>query len=513
MEDYLGPETEEGAEDLPALLDPARVGRFLLRPRVRYVLCWLVVLGMAGVAAREAWRCWDEPQRRDGNWGHATIDFGNQWLMGRMLVEGRGRHLYNRPDHQEVLEAAYPRADGKPNAERGDAEELLGWMCCSTDEATPNLGGPLYPPVHALLFAPVGAMPPRIAYRVVQLVILILIFLDGWLVERLTGGRLWWPVVTAGLMVWPGFPGAINLGQNPVFTLTLLLAGWWQVQEGHPWRGGALWGLLVFKPVWAAAFFLVPLLTRRWRFALAMAGTGAALCAATLPLVGWQSWLDWLAVGRIGAGEYARQEPWIILSRDLLSIPRRWLLVFESGTAVDPKDQPIPPVVSTALGTTLWLSVVAATVVLALWRRPRVEGLTGAGPAFLFLGSYFACYHFMYYDVMLGFLPVCLLFARPWSFLPFSSLRLLHEPDSVKLLASVGPDAEPPGTPARTVLVAALRPHWLRNLLPPLLVVLLIILPPLAVRYDPTYHFPPWDTFCLLGLWAWCGWQAATNDQ
>jgi arabinofuranan 3-O-arabinosyltransferase len=53
-----------------------------------------------------------------------------------------------------------------------------------------------------------------------------------------------------------------------------------------------VWGLLAFKPVWALAFFLVPLVTRRWRTCLAMAGTGAALALTTVPFVGWQCWLE-----------------------------------------------------------------------------------------------------------------------------------------------------------------------------------------------------------------------------
>src|SRR5207253_2803043 len=79
---------------------------------------------------------------------------------------------------------------------------------------------------------------------------------------------------------------------------------WGLAVRGRNVAGGMVWGLLAFKPVWAAAFFLVPLLTRRWRFALAMLGTGAALGLATLPFVGLQTWFDWLAVGREATGLY-----------------------------------------------------------------------------------------------------------------------------------------------------------------------------------------------------------------
>ena len=66
-----------------------------------------------------------------------------------------------------------------------------------------------------------------------------------------------------------------------------------------------MWGLLAFKPVWAVAFLLVPLLTRRWRFAAGMVLCGGGLALATLPFTGIQPWLDWLKLGSIGAEGYA----------------------------------------------------------------------------------------------------------------------------------------------------------------------------------------------------------------
>jgi arabinofuranan 3-O-arabinosyltransferase len=508
--------------------DLLAVGRFLLRPWPRYLACWVLALAFAGFAAREAWTCWDEPKRADGNWGHGTIDFGGQWLMGRMVWEGRGRQLYDRRALQEVLEDAYPRADGDPN-DKTDSEKLLDWLIDSRDDNT-HLGGALYPPVQGMLFAPLGALPPRTAYRVLQAIVLVLAFVNGWLAERLTAGGVWWPAAAAVLMLFPGFNATINLAQNALLSLTLVAAGWWQLRRGHPWLGGVLWGFLAFKPVWAAAFLLVPLLSRRWKFAAAMVLTGGVLSAATLPLVGWQTWLDWLAVGRLAAADYARQESWIILSRDLLGIPRRWMLHFQDGIARDP--QPWGQV-ATALGLALWLSVVAATATVAVWRRRRMDGFSGPGPAFLLLGAYFACYHFMYYDVMLGALPTMLLFTDPRRAWPLRRMRLLHGPGTAERLAALDPGAAPAGPPPRdpdwserittlppaegwhllapSVLVLVFKPHWLLNLVPPLLLVGMLVGPPLCYLFDPTYHFPPTETFCLLALWAWCGWQVLTT--
>src|SRR4051812_27497744 len=99
----------------------------IVGPRGRYVLCWLAALTITGIhytIARHAFGAWhDEAKRRtDGNLGHALIDFGGQWLMARMMVDGHGRELYSRPVQWEELKTAYPRADEFPGQDPGDAE-------------------------------------------------------------------------------------------------------------------------------------------------------------------------------------------------------------------------------------------------------------------------------------------------------------------------------------------------------------------------------------------------------
>jgi hypothetical protein len=192
--------------------------------------------------------------------------------------------------------------------------------------------------------------------------------------------------------------------------------------------------------------------------------TGVGLAALTLPLVGWQTWRDWLEVGQLASDNYARDRGWIFLSRDLQGIPRRWLLESGDTTSTPPARRTL----ATVLGLGLWLAAVAVTVAVA-WRRRRGPApLAGPGAAFVLLGAWLSCYHFMYYDVLLAGLPMCLLFVPPR------------------------------GVPrARRVV----------DKFPYTLLAILIPLPFLSVLLDPTHHYPPGDTFCLLALWAWCGWK------
>src|SRR5262249_13608915 len=147
--------------------------------------------------------------RRDGNSGHCTIDFGGQWLMGAMLVQGHGKHLYDRRQQRQVLVAAYPQAeegprDRRPHGEKNDydAGSLMGWfrghdddgatplagglltplaatdplsgaalLAAGNEEWTPEkveratkpwVGGPLYPPINAFVYAPLGMLDPHV---------------------------------------------------------------------------------------------------------------------------------------------------------------------------------------------------------------------------------------------------------------------------------------------------------------------------------------------------------------
>jgi hypothetical protein len=219
-----------------------------------------------------------------------------------------------------------------------------------------------------------------------------------------------------------------------------------------------------------------------------------------------QTWLDWLVVGRAASFEYARQEPWIILSRDLEGIPRRWMLEFRDAIATDPQPRAL---LATALGVSLWGLVVGLTAVAAVWRHRRLRSLTGPAAAFVLLGGYFACYHFMYYDVLLAALPLVALFAEPRRFWPLRRARLLHGPESVALLAALepAPEGKLPALEPASVLLLAFKPGWATNLVPVLLLAGVLLSPPICFWFDPTYHFPPMDTFFLLGLWLWCGVQ------
>ena len=535
---------------LPSLLLPesvrhARLVRFLFHPITRYVLAWLLALGLAAAYLDWAWHYFDNPRRGDGNNGHVFIDFGGQWLLGRMVVEGHGRQLYHRGLQRDVLRRAYPREaeippEDREPSEKGkhDADDLMTsfmdandaralastlvplagagpleaaalaavgtrhWDADRLQAAVRLRGGPLYPPVLAMLFAPVSCMPPQAAYRFMQVANIVFAFVAGLGVAGLLRGRVWWPIAAAGVIVYPGFPGTVCLGQNAPITLAILVWGWALAARGRPEWGGVVWGLFAFKPVWALAFFLVPLLTGRWRMCLGMVSMGVTLVGLTLPVVGVQGWLDWLHVGQLANQLYNTDLHWIFLSRDVYSIPRRWLLDF--GDVGNVKDRPA----ATVSGWALLLIALAVTVGVVLRRRAQARAPTGPPAAFLFLGAWLCCYHFMYYDVLLTALPVFLLFDEPRRFLtpralvtvPLGPTPVGLDPRSLWLVNS--------GVLTLLGLLAATEyvlPHlglevfvWAAPLAGPDAVL------PLPLEFTTNLMGTPWNTLLLIVLWLWC---------
>jgi hypothetical protein len=454
------------------------------------VLLWLTAFGVSAYLLWHAMIWFNSPsntpeerRRMDGNGGHVQIDFGGQWLLGRMIVCGHARELYHRQAQWEVAQSAFRVEDedpvtraesivpgtqrqySKPDDDlKHDADRMMGWFMgsdskewkkvggaivapmapqpfgnaffaaalqqASTDTLTPSvmqeatapaIGGPLYPPIHAFLYAPLGAFDsPQRAYRLFQVFATACVFLAGLGVKVLSRGRIWWSVATLVLFLYPGTRGGMDLGQNPTITLSIALWGWVLVSRGYNFAGGMIWGLFAFKPVWGLAFFLVPLLTGRWRFCVAMVSTGMALSAATLPFVGLQTWFDWLTIGKEASALYNVNKNWIHLSRDLQGIPRRILHNFSLPEAERETE------LARTLAWTLWGFVISTTIFIYL-RYGNRKRATGTGIGFLFFGAYLTCYRFMYYDTLLSAVGFAALLAEPSRFFQTQVFGIMQE--------------------------------------------------------------------------------------
>ena len=512
--------------------------------------------------------------------------------MGRMLVEGHGRELYHRQRQWDVVRGGFPAADeapiidleghlprserklAKPDEDlRHDADRLMGWLMGSDPQewrtvggaaaaplaqgpftnpfaavvlarqseeaitpdvveavAKPAIGGPLYPPVHAFFYAPIALFRPLTAYHVFQVIALLMSFVAGLGVTVLTRGRIPWSIATLVLLLYSGNRGGLDLARNPALTLGIAIWGWALASRGYNTAGGVVWGLFAFKPVWALALCIVPLLTRRWRFCAAMIATGVGLCAATLPFVGVQTWLDWLAVGKEAASLYNVNQNWITLSRDLQSVPRRILHDFNRAEAE--RDTPL----AMMLAWTLW-GVVFATTVAVYLRYADHRRATGIGAGFLFFGAWLTCYHFMYYDALVSAAGCAVLFAEPRRFLRTRVFILSPSTDAPISMNRALDSPQPIASGFGSRLVGYVSSFPLT-----VLVLLLLVENSLSgmalegtvgIGYyshvttgpngatgrttprlvaDTTVNYP-WETFLILALWAWCAWRLVRGED
>jgi hypothetical protein len=581
----------------PAYIIPPRYWDWLGTQQILVIILWLTTVGVGFYLLGHGRGWWvdqtslpKERRRPHPTDGHVQIDFGGQWIMGRMLMRGYGRELYHRQRQWEVVWAGFPvhnetrmqqletivprtrRLIARPDEEiHHDAEWLMIWVMghdptewqtvggatvapLATIPVTnpwyslalqhaavvtvtpaimekvnePAIGGPLYPPIHALLYAPLATDDnPRRSFEIVQLLATLFIPLAGLGVKILTHGRIWWSVATLVLFLYPGTRGGIDLAQNPTLSVSIVIWGWALATRGYQIAGGMVWGLLAYKPVWALALFLIPLLMRRWRFCLAMVLTGAGLAIATLPFVGLQTWFDWLKVGQQASELYNVNKNWIHLSRDLQGIPRRILHNFEL-----PEDQR-DTLLAKGLAWGIWGIVFATTVsVYLLWGNQK--RLTGYGAAFLVFGAFLTCYRFMYYDVLISSLGFVVLFAEPTRFLRtriFTFSSELHSPFHP--------------TPLNPKVGNSLGSRLLGYVSSfPLTILMLLLLfenslngmqlegtfgiayyaqtltAPDGSTRGVTPHFVadtgsnyPWETFLILALWAWCGWRLIRGDD
>ncbi len=548
--------------------EPPLIWWLVMHRVTRYVVAWLVALGVAILLLDDSYRTFDLAERAEAHagtpqvdlneslfwriydsffhqdlyeasWGPATIDFGGQWLMGRMLVENHGDQLYNRTIQRRVLARYYSDPLRNPVVPKAsDLENLMGWLM-GHDQPEPGedletfrpVGGPLYPPINAFIAYPLALMQPWVAYRVAQFLNLAEAVLAGLGIAWLTRRRIWWPVATTLILLFPGFSGSLCLGQNATLTLVIVVWGWALVVHERAIAAGVVWGLLAFKPVWGLAFFLPLLLTWRWRTGLAMIATGAGLAAATLPVVGIHSWLDWLYIGRKAAELYKIDENWLHYSRDVLSIPRRWLEDFRWDGAPEFDSDPFAWIfyqLSRLLpnasaypeywpaDVTSWaalLTVILATAALALWRRRQARATTGTAPAFLLLGAWLSCYHFMYYDVLLASVPLFLLCADPIVYLRPHVFSLSVVPISAtkggdELLTYFRPEPPQSYPPLPNGLAGGFRQVLvLSSVTLTLILVLYLTYPVIKNKWvNPAYPFgQPWDTYVLIVIWLWCG--------
>jgi uncharacterized membrane protein YgcG len=143
--------------------------------RVLNGCCWLLAVLVAARTVEYAWTCK----------GHVTCDFAGQWLIGRMMGQGRGYQLYLVKPQREVLAQGYHGNE----LEWMYRDLLLKGMWNSQPDTTlprSEIEGPLYPPIWGMITMLWAWLPPEPAHRVVVLIYALLAFVAAWCIRVAT---------------------------------------------------------------------------------------------------------------------------------------------------------------------------------------------------------------------------------------------------------------------------------------------------------------------------------------
>jgi hypothetical protein len=166
-------------------------------------------------------------------------------------------------------------------------QRFSGWL-----DFTLNLHPWVYPPSFLLLFLPFGMLPPAASLAVFLLAgFVAIVAVATTYVDR---GQARW-IVCFSLVLCPAVPFNVLTGQNAFYTSALLVGGF-ALLGRYPIAGGALLGILAFKP---QLWLMVPvalLAARQWRAMAAAAVAGAVLALLSLLVFGPDIWRAWIAL-------------------------------------------------------------------------------------------------------------------------------------------------------------------------------------------------------------------------
>ncbi len=212
--------------------------------------------------------------------------------------------------------------------------------------------GFLYPPLAALLMAPLSLFG-----RAFSILCIVLVNLASWwaaiaLSDRLSGEKgpkAWWVVALPSALCMPLIFDTFNLGQPNLMLLALMMAGFALLQSERQWSAGALFALATALKAFPVAVLPYLLWRRRWRAAAAMTiCLGVFLLIVPAPFRGFErnlqemkTWSEGmvLSANQDGFGQRPEQN-WSWQNNSIIAVTHR-LLRPVNAEAIDPLAKPI----------------------------------------------------------------------------------------------------------------------------------------------------------------------------
>jgi hypothetical protein len=288
--------------------------------------------------------------------------FAALWLM----------HCWRTQDHARTYDflctytAAYVTAQGRVADLYDPAVQITEQkgLAAAAGEFVPPDRPPLpfnRPPFYALLLAPLGWLPLRLAFVAWFLAQTgVFVACLAWAVRRFGT-----PALMLGCMSMPAAMGIAN-AQDSVFFLAILIGSYSLAKVGREWIAGLVLGLLLVKfhlaPLWPIALIL----QRRWRMLGGFIATGVVAAGISLA-----------AIGLNGAREYVA----LLLNHDKAWMPPapEYMISFEGLAA------------NLGITSILFSGVIAIAIIAAfltaLYRAPLWRTFAATTVASLLLGE------------------------------------------------------------------------------------------------------------------------------
>ena len=287
------------------------------------------------------------------------IDFADYYTAGHMAISGELDNVYSVPAHRATM------------------EQLLGVVVPFTLPWR-------YPPVFLLAIIPFSLLPFKIS---MVLWLGVTLALAAVAIYRMLPEKRWLGALALG---FPGVFMNFRWGQNGFLSAAILAAGVGAL-ETNPVFGGAMLGLLVYKPQFAVFPFLVLLLTKRWKALLAGIGSALAISIVSLALFGAEQWVEFFRSLFVSSSNLMADESAIIAAIQV-SVYNAMLVLTES---------PLVSILAQGL-----CSIGTIIAVCWIFRKSSRFALKGAA---LVLGIPLAIPYFMQYDLMILAVPLVLL--------------------------------------------------------------------------------------------------------
>lgn len=166
----------------------------------------------------------------------------------------------------------------------------------------------LYPPLYLLLLLPFGLASFAVSRALFLALGFAAMLAAGFVYARRRRARL---ILTLSLALCPATAVTVCLGQNTFFTSALLLGGFGLLGRS-PVLGGALLGVLTYKP---QLWLMVPvalIASRQWKALAAAAVTVALLALASVAVFGIEPWRAWIELMVAPSPLFAK---WSVIAR------------------------------------------------------------------------------------------------------------------------------------------------------------------------------------------------------